>query len=259
MNVSLVGAVALATAETPTADGETPIVTYQPYGAGRVVVIEGAGMWRWAFLAPQYRAHDAVYSSLWQSLLRWLVSRTGLLPGQTILLRADKVTFSVTESASATLLVREETVAGEAPSIELTSAVLSTPRVIGPTPVGDEPGTYRVVFGVLPEGRYRARVVGAAADDVSQQSSFDVRSFLEERLDLKARPELMARLAEEGGGTVLGKGAAGQIAKHFRQQLARNRPPRVRHLTAWDRWWWLLAVFVMWTSAWALRRSGGLI
>ncbi|MBW3541207.1 MAG: hypothetical protein KY476_13140, partial [Planctomycetes bacterium] len=39
-------AVVLATAD---ADAGPPAVTYQPYGVGRVVTIEGAGMWRWAF------------------------------------------------------------------------------------------------------------------------------------------------------------------------------------------------------------------
>ena len=35
-----------------------PIVTYQPYGAGRTVVVEGAGMWRWALLAPEFAAAE---------------------------------------------------------------------------------------------------------------------------------------------------------------------------------------------------------
>jgi hypothetical protein len=62
-------AVVLARAET--SDESSPVVTYQSYGVGRVVVIEGAGMWRWAFLAPQFQSHEHVYEQLWQSLLRW--------------------------------------------------------------------------------------------------------------------------------------------------------------------------------------------
>src|SRR5207244_2789081 len=90
-----------------TGDG-SPVVAYQPYGSGRVVVVEGAGMWRWAFLPPQYQQYEEVYGSLWHSLLRWLVSSAGLLPGQQLALRADKVSFSTTEPATATLLVRED-------------------------------------------------------------------------------------------------------------------------------------------------------
>ena len=45
-----------------------------------VVVIEGAGMWRWAFLPPQYQKQEEIYGGLWHSMLRWLVSATGLMP-----------------------------------------------------------------------------------------------------------------------------------------------------------------------------------
>ena len=37
-----------------------PVVTSMPLGTGRVVVVEGAGMWRWAFMAPQYDRHEPV-------------------------------------------------------------------------------------------------------------------------------------------------------------------------------------------------------
>ena len=45
-------------------------------------------------------------------------------------------------------------------------------RTLRPTPLGDEPGTYRVAFGVLPEGSYRAAVVGAG--DAGAETTFDV-------------------------------------------------------------------------------------
>ena len=54
-------AVVLATAVSQTAgararrSGGAPAVVYQPYGTGRVVVVEGSGMWRWAFLPPKYK------------------------------------------------------------------------------------------------------------------------------------------------------------------------------------------------------------
>src|ERR1700733_4518755 len=70
-----------------------PAVVYQPYGSGRVVVIEGAGMWRWAFLAPAYQDQDQVYTSLWHSMMRWLSSGQELSTGQRYSLRGDKVRF----------------------------------------------------------------------------------------------------------------------------------------------------------------------
>lgn len=112
--------VILASAEEPESGAQAPVISYQPYGAGRVVVVEGSGMWRWAFLAPRYEQHDDVYQELWHGLLRWLVSAAGLQPGQDAALRADRICFSTTENASATLLLREPRLAEGAPCIEPT-------------------------------------------------------------------------------------------------------------------------------------------
>jgi hypothetical protein len=270
-------AIVLAKSAGEPAEADRPVVTYQPYGNGRVVVVEGAGMWRWAFLPPQHAEYDAVYSSLWQSLLRWLVSNAGLLPGQNVAMRSERVSFSVTEPAAATLLLREELTRGELPKIELRGGTLSSPQVFAPTPVGDEPGLFRVVFGKLPEGRYEAHVVvgsassgsgadpnrptdpNAAAAAPLSTIAFDVRSYVEEQLDLKARPDLMARAAADSGGAVLSTGTAREVAEQFRAHLARNQPPLVTRTTAWDRWWWLTLILVGWTAAWAARRMSGLV
>ena len=97
----------------------SPVVVYQPYGSGRVVVIEGAGMWRWAFLPPQYQKQEEVYPALWHSMLRWLVSGVGLMPGQKMSLRIEKLSFSNSEPATATVLVREEAQKGTPLAVEL--------------------------------------------------------------------------------------------------------------------------------------------
>src|SRR5262249_34951608 len=159
-----------------------PVLTYQFFGSGRVVVIEGAGMWRWAFLPPAQQTNDDVYRALWHSLVRWLASSADLLPGQKLALRSDKVTFSTSEPAAATLLVREEATKVVVPAIELTSEWLAEPRKFFPVPLGDEPGAFRVVFGKLPEGRYQARTWGAGPGDTAASTAFDVRSLFEEQL-----------------------------------------------------------------------------
>jgi hypothetical protein len=251
-------AVVLATASTSGASN--PVVTYQPYGTGRVVTIEGSGMWRWAFLPPQQKAHEEVYQALWHSLLRWLASSAVLLPGQKLALRSDRVSFGTGESATATLLLRDDAAGTNVPRVELTGGETTKPRTVTPVPMGEEAGAYRVVFGPLPEGCYQARVVGAGEQAGSAgETAFDVRSFSQEQLDLKARPDLMARLAQESGGAVLATESADEILGRFHDYLQRGRPARVQRLSAWDRWGVLLGVFGVWAAAWATRRSGGLV
>lgn len=262
-------AVVLATGVAPGGEagtnGGAPAVVYQPYGGGRVVVIEGAGMWRWAFLPPQYQQQDEVYAALWHSMLRWVTGSAGLLPGQKLALRADKISFATDEPATATLLVREESgyAKGSASrEVELIGPNSAAPKTFTASVLGEEPGNFRVSFGKLPAGRYQARVGGAGAEDVASKCVFDVRVIGQEQLDLQARPDLMRRIADDGGGVVLADdatSAAGQISKTFKEHLARTHPPRHERSTAWDRPWILLAVFGLWTASWAVRRSGGLI
>jgi hypothetical protein len=238
---------------------EAPVVTYQPYGGGRVVVVEGSGMWRWAFLPPAYSDHDTTYGTLWQSLMRWLVSGAGLLPGQDMALRTDQVTFGSNEAATATLLVRREAAQGQIPNIELTGDGIDGVRTITPVAAGESPGVFRVLFGELAEGRYQAHIAGQPVEKSGSRAMFDVRRLLEEQLDLKARPDLMARIATSTGGLELKGDSAGEIAETFTAHLERGRPERIRRTSAWDRWWVLAGMFWVWTLAWSLRRSAGLV
>ena len=268
--IVLATAVTQASANGGTADAspggttEQPAVVYQPYGTGRVVVVEGSGMWRWAFLPPKFKGQEEVYASLWHSMVRWLFSAETLMPGQRLALRADKVSFNSTEAATATLLVRDEAAAkGKPPMVELVpgdgAPGAGEPRAFAPAPFGDEPGTFRVNFGRLPEGRYVLRVAGAPADEAFARTVFGVRTLGQEQVDLTPRPDLMARLAADSGGKVLDAGRGREIEEAFRAHMAALRPPRVERTPAWDRWWVLLGVIALWTVSWSLRRSAGLV
>ncbi len=250
-------AVVLATS-TPAASQEPiPVVTYQPYGSGRVVVIEGAGMWRWAFLPPESRQDEDVYGGLWHSLMRWLATGSGLPPGQEIALRVDKVGFHTTEPVTATLLLRDDGTRREIPAVELTGGAQKTPKTVTPVPGGDDPGAFRVLFGSLPEGQYQARVVGH--DESAAQVAFDVRGSVEEQLNLAARPDLMSRIAQESGATVLTSGTPEELTNQMQDYQTRSRTERVTRYPAWDRWWVLVTILAAWGVAWKLRRSSGLV
>jgi hypothetical protein len=123
---------------------------------------------------------------------------------------------------------------------------------------GSWPGQYRVVFGKLPEGRYRARVAGFT-DESSAVAAFDVRGNLTERLDVASRPDLMDLIARDSGGAVLESSDPAQLGAQLREYLAASRPLRSARITAWDRWWVLGLVFALWGTAWGMRRWSGLV
>jgi hypothetical protein len=248
----------LATARPAGGGDEWPVISCQNYGTGRVVVIEGSGMWRWAFLPPANQELSAVYGTLWQSLMRWLVSGTALRPGRKMDLRCENVVFDSSEPACAALVVAEEAAAGGVPSVELRVADEQT--AIGrftPAASGDDPGVYRVSFGRLPPGQYEARV--ADSGPAGPSARFDVRAPVREQLELAARPDLLGKIAEDSGGAVLQSGSGHEVIGLFDAFQHRTRPERVRRVSAWDRWYVLLGVMGVWMVCWGIRRSGGLI
>ncbi|EAQ78534.1 VWA domain-containing protein [Blastopirellula marina] len=247
-----------------TSSGEAeavPLITFRPTGRGRVVVLEGSGMWRWAFLPPEHQQQDAVYAQLWRSLVRWLVSHAGLLPNQQIALRTDAVTLSSSQSATATLLLRPD-VWKSTPNVQLISDSLAKPQTI--VPIGDEEsGVFQVSFGRLPPGHYTARALTGAETEMAAETSFDVTSNLKERLDVVARPLAMQDLALRSGAKALEGDAVDQLPEMLHQAFVehrdRNRPERIVRTSAWDRWWVLVLSFGLWGCTWAVRRMSGLI
>jgi hypothetical protein len=239
------------------AEQKTPVVTYQSYGAGRVVVIEGAGMWRWAFLAPQHREQHAIYAALWQNLMRWLVAGVGLAPGHDLALRLDRVSFTTGEAVTPVLLRREEGASKQVPSVVLRRQGARTEQHVAPVPLGDDPGVYQIALGKLPEGDYKLEVADTNSKSAANSVAFDVRPFSGEQLDVNARPDLMEKIANTSGGKPLEQIEPNALAQLFTDYLARARPPQFVRTTAWDRWWVLVGVVAVWGAGWIVRRRGG--
>jgi len=229
----------LATTIDSSGQQAVPVLSYQPYGSGRTVVVEGAGMWRWALMSPEHEGREEVYATLWRSLLRWLVSRAGLLPGQDISLQPDRVSFDAGDSSTATMLVRQDKI-NTIPKVRVQSTDDGGfDQEFVPRPVGQDPGVYRLDFGKLEPGQYTAQPVevlsGPATDKI--KTAFDVRQRWVEKLELDARPDVMGRIAEASGGEVLEQANPAEFAKQFDDHLARSRPPQFRRIAMWDRWW----------------------
>ena len=249
----------LATVASGTQERNSPVISYLRVGMGRVVVVEGAGMWRWAFLPPKDQQHDETYGLLWRNLIRWLVTDVELRPSQRMALLPQEISFATTDQAAADLIIREEYLGEKVPEVELSGTSLTEPRRVTPVPAGSEPGRFRVVFGPLPEGQYRARVVNAAVQDDSAEAAFDVRPS-DEALKVEAKPqEMKIEIAGPSGGEVLEDTDPRSLADRFEQHLVRTRPERMTRTTAWDRWWLLAAALALWGSTWGMRRWSGLV
>ena len=240
-------------------DGQAvPIVSHQPYGSGQAVVVEGAGMWRWAFLPPEKATAQRVYASLWQGLMQWLISQQDLLPGQEIAIRSDRLAYVTGDSVTVSVLVRES-FADDLPDCLVEGGSLELPRRATPVLVGDQDGIYRANFGALPPGHYKASLVGRDSDTPGAVTEFDVRDPWFERLEVDARPGLLRQISKRSGGRVIDPTNPDLIAKDYREHLKISRPEKSRRIPLWDRRWVLLTILGAWIACWMTRRSSGLI
>jgi hypothetical protein len=233
-------------------------VSFQPYGSGRVVVIEGSGHWRWAFLPTDDAEHKDLYGRFWNGLLRWLAASAEFLPGQTAALRTAQTTFTNLDTVVLQLAVRDD------PEVAPGSAPLMEVRGSGPTqrlsalPGGETPGVFLASCGPLPTGSYVASLL-RRGDAHPVRCAFDVQEPVAERLDLRARQGLMRRLSEESEGAVLGDSPAAQIRKAYTDYWALRHPEQFRRTPAWDRTSVLLALAGIMGATWMVRRRGGLV
>ena len=245
-------------------DGSVPIVTYQPFGSGQTIVVEGAGMWRWAFLPPQHAEKDKIYPTLWQSMVQWIISQQDMMPGQEIGIRADRATFLSGDRTSASITVRNPNQWLKANSIDALSVTLQSasqelPKRYSLIGSGSDPGLYRVDMGALDIGFYTVKLVRGVSDDVVAATAFEVRDPWFESLEVDARPDLMSQVARLSGGKVLEPEHVDELIGQFEERMRSQQSNDEIRTTMWDRPLVLLIILMGWIATWIVRRQSGLV
>ena len=240
-----------------------PVVTYQPYGSGLSVVVEGAGMWRWAFLPPEHAEKDLIYPTLWQSLVQWIVSQQDVMPGQDIAVRPDRASFLSGDPTTATVILKEPEKWQESDGELKLSALLSTadqelPKRLSLTPSQSEPGMYRIDMETPTVGYYTLKIVEGDSDEVQAATAFEVRDPWFESLEVDARPDLMRRVSVLSGGKVIEEEDVAGLVKQFADKLKQEQQHEERRTTMWDRPLVLLLILGAWITTWIVRRQSGL-
>lgn len=241
--------------------GETiPIVTYQPLGAGQTIVVEGAGMWRWAFLSPEHASKDKIYPTLWQSMIQWIISQQDMLPGQDISIRPDRATYLAGDRASASVTLKNPASwAIEDLSVLLQTAEFELPKRLTLTASGVDNGLFRVDLGALEVGYYSLKVVRGESDEILAAGAFEVRDPWFESLEVDARPDVMRQISRLSGGEVVDPRDVAQLAERFAQQIRSQQKHEETRTTMWDRPWVLLIVLGSWITSWIVRRRSGIV
>lgn len=258
------------------------VLSLQAYGLGKSVVLEGQGMWHWAFQSSKEKTagdSEAVYKSFWTNMIRWLVGSHEFLPSQEFSIRAGKPLYQSGEAVVLYVLKREKSGDTGTPQQEATlpqidviremdtddnfssSTTKESPRRIMAQPIPRDSQMLSVELNALEEGHYRARLVMATPNGgaAPPETAFEVLPSLKEKLDLRARPEALEQLSRMTDARSLGRADLSKLGEFYRDFIRHHRPASEIKRPAWDQAW-VLALLMIWLGAtWWVRRKWGCI
>jgi hypothetical protein len=244
------GAQVLATASAGGA--RRPIVAVQRYGDGRTMVFAGEASWRWKMQRPR---NDQLYDTFWRQAARWLSAPSpdpvaldvaaDAMPGSpsTIGVSVRNPQFEAIRDASVEVVVTDERGGQEVLKAALTDAAR---------------GRYTAAWQPPARGLYR---VSASARRASERMSSATRDVFAggadlETADPRRRDDVLARFAEATGGRQFSERELPRIGPALQARLEATPAVVVREL--WHGPWTFLALMMLLSAEWGLRRHWGL-
>ena len=189
-----------------TADGQgMPALAYQQVGGGRVFSVLGDGLWRWAFLPVHQQRLDSVFTVFWTRVIQWLAMGGEFFPGQDVSLTLNQHAALPGEHVTATASFRRTGSQVLKPRLRVTDPDGST-RIVSMSLLTDNPLRYTATVRPERSGVYGFDLVTDPDSDGSKEISGHTTTRLAvydqslERLDVSARPDVLAKISRITGG-----------------------------------------------------------
>lgn len=243
--------------------GEPLLLVLRRAGRGQVLVVNGAGLWRWGMSGIEPLAPER-YRRFWAQALRHLSEPLQTEPlrvaaerplvgrGEPVRITASLQDASFRPVAGATVSARVEQIEderGRAPARPLE-------RDEALTEVAE--GSYGASLDALPPGRYRleARARHRATGESRAQAEFVVDAWTPEALAVRPDRASLARMAAASGGVTVESGGLDEIAGELGEVV--SRPARWRELRLWEAPLAYLLLLGLLAGEWWHRRRRGL-
>ncbi len=236
------------------ADGaEVPTVVVGRAGAGNTMAVLARGLWRWKMAGPD---DVDVYERFLANAARWLTARGEL---ERVVVSTDRDVYAAGETVLLSGQVYREDfrLAGDA------TVTVSVSRGEGAAPVASvvlEPDGefYRGEIGRLAPGRY---IFEAAAERAGEElgtadGEFVVEEFSLEDSEVRRRPALLTRLAEDSGGGYFCPETTEDVPESVPLEWVRRVSSR--EFEIWNSPWLLVGFVGLLSIEWTLRRRKGL-
>jgi uncharacterized membrane protein len=244
------GAQVLAVVRAP--EGVRPLVAVQRYGQGRSMIFTGEASFRWRMQLP---SNDHTFELFWRQAARWLSSSTpepvAIVPPQTITPgEATPIAIDVRNEGFAAVSDAQVAVRVTGPDrrvrdIRMPLSDARTGRYSADVKF-DEPGAYHITTEV----RRGGSVLGTASRWVLAGGS--ERELADPRLN----EEVLRRVSRASGGRYLARADVDTLPTLLASIDPVSAAPRVQEL--WHNVWIYLAILMLLSMEWMLRRRWGL-
>jgi uncharacterized membrane protein len=249
-----IGATVLA--EHQRAEGQ-PVIVFQRYGEGMVMLIASDSLWRWAFGAYPFDGDNSYYNKFWSGTLRWLAStRT---KAELLSVKTDKDSYHRDEKVIITAYVYDE---GYAPlnDAQLRGQIqLSTDTSPDLRFSASGNGRYLAEFNPLREGNYKVNIEAYYVGNLLGKSSteFIVKNTMLEFQNTTLDESLLKSIADVSGGAYYHLKDISRLPDSIQDKKEIYALTRERGL--WDNGILLIMVVALLTTEWFLRKKKGLV
>lgn len=245
-------------ASVATSVDRQPLCVTRRYGAGRVVYLASDQTWRW-----RYKTGDSVHGRLWSQLARWVERKPSRVRNDFVSLDASHAFAQAgtpVEIVCELLAARDEQPELGEVIASLRDASGSVVRRIRMLPSETMDGNYAATATDLPIGSFTMSV---EADGYTAEA-LDVRLPLvisrppsSEMQVVTTDEQALEQLAKATGGVYLHE----LELKQLPERLADYRGSSVQSkiIQVWSTYYWFVAILLVLTVEWLLRKRFGLI
>ena len=250
----------LATVEVRGVPLDSPLLVIRSRGGSRSAALLGAGTWRWRNLPEDLDAAGPFWPGLFSNLLRWVTTREDSRP---VRVEPLEETFAGSEPVAFTGQVYDESlepVDGAQVEVEVTApdGTRYPYRMEG---FGN--GRYVLDAGAFPEGTYAYEAVArrGGTELGEDRGAFAVGGLTLEFRETQADAPLMRQIAQRSGGFFFLQDEVEDVP--VRLASSDRFTPVVfeeeRSVELWRRYAFLVAVILLLTAEWFLRKRSGMV
>jgi uncharacterized membrane protein len=250
------GASILLAGETAAVDDPLVVLAYQRYGRGKALAMPIQDSWIWQMHADM-PLEDLTHETLWQQLLRWLVSyvpdpvsvtisRDRVGPGEPVTVNVEVQDETYLNVNNAEVVGHVTAPSGAELDVPLAWKVDSDGEYIA-TFVPQEPGLHRVSVSAAKFGEFLGE----------QETYVESTELPTEYFDAEMREPLLRQVAEQTGGRFYTPATIATLPEDV--SFTESGTTIVEERDLWDMPVIFLLLFVMVGTEWGYRKRRGLV